>query len=108
MEITLLFVSVNLLSNQYLKVAFLPEAFANDTEVFFVKSCYATLDLRTSEVLEMTQLRATLRILWKLRASSNIQMFNWRMFLDRLSIRDQLENRGKLVGDRDRCCAFYF
>lgn len=92
-------------------IAFVAEEFsclADDNEVLYIKTCYVVLDDSYTEVLDRTYLRASLRNLCNLKVPSNIKMFGWRMFLNKLYPRDQLFIRGILVGARDNCCAFCF
>lgn len=65
-----------------------------DGKAFSVKSCANRFRQRDCSVSIDEVTKSALSFLWKLKASSNILTFGWRLILNRLPTRDQLRRRG--------------
>lgn len=73
---------------------------------FSVKRCYEILQKSaSSSSLELSQKKA-INKLWKSGAPSKINVFGWRLFLDRLPTKSALMHRGILDDSQNATCVF--
>lgn len=53
-----------------------------------------------------TECRRALCTLWRIQVSTKIKSFGWRIFLNRLTMKDQLKKRGLCLSINDETCVF--
>ncbi|CAJ2651419.1 unnamed protein product [Trifolium pratense] len=76
--------------------------------LFTVKSCYTyLLNLRKVELQDAHVLEAIQR-LWKSDVPSKVNVFGWRLLLNRLPTRAALHHRGILTNHHELSCVFCF
>lgn len=77
----------------------------SDSCVFWVKSTYLRLHSCVEQVfIPSSDLKVALKCVWKTIASSNVQVFVWRLLLNQLQTRDELVKWGVISGAHSRVC----
>ncbi|CAJ2678610.1 unnamed protein product [Trifolium pratense] len=79
-----------------------------DAGLFSVKSCYNFLvQLVSAENLNPSLLEAVKK-LWKNDVPSKVNVFGWRLLLEKLPTRDALASKGIITNPHETCCVFCF
>ncbi|CAJ2658352.1 unnamed protein product [Trifolium pratense] len=79
-----------------------------DAGLFSVKSCYNFLvQFVTVENLNPSMLEAVKK-LWKNDVPSKVNVFGWRLLLEKLPTRDALASKGIITNPHETCCVFCF
>ncbi|XP_058776651.1 uncharacterized protein LOC131650971 [Vicia villosa] len=72
---------------------------------FSVKSAFDRLSIGWDQSLSLSvEELAVLKLIWKSKVPSNIQVFGWRLLHNRLQTRDELARRGALSGALNLAC----
>ncbi|XP_058762746.1 uncharacterized protein LOC131636112 [Vicia villosa] len=79
---------------------------ANESEGFSVNSCAKAVRSRMETVNGEEVISNKLKFLWHIEAPSKVQIFVWRIVLDRNPTRQQQKKRGILTAASDCCCVF--
>ncbi|XP_058776656.1 uncharacterized protein LOC131650976 [Vicia villosa] len=75
------------------------------TSCFSVKSAFDRLSIGWDQALTLSvEKLAALKLIWKSKTPSNIQLFGWRLFHNRLQTRDELAKRCVLSGALNLAC----
>ena len=82
----------------------LPDSSSN----FSVKSAYADLNRRQTQISVNEKFNKVVRGLWKCSIPSKVKIFVWRLLLGRIQVRGELFKRGVINNTHELCCVFCF
>lgn len=77
----------------------------SDSRGFSVKSAYLRLHSCVEQLfVSSSDLKVALKCVWKTIGPSNVQVFAWRLILNRLQTRDEFAKRGVISGAHSLVC----
>lgn len=77
----------------------------SDSRGFSVKSAYLRLHSCAKQLfVPSSDLKVALKCVWKTIGPSNVQVFAWRLILNRLQTRDEFAKRGVISGAHSLVC----
>lgn len=78
----------------------------SDSNGFSIKSTFSRLYYCVEQEFQSClDLKMALKYVWKSNVPSNIKVFVWRLLLNRLQTRDEIANRGVILGVYNLVCS---
>lgn len=82
---------------------------ANDPKGLWIKLAYTRMHHHSIPVLTVSSsLSLALKTIWKSKVPSNVQLFVWRLLLNRIHVRYELKRCRMIIGSHDTIFLFLF